>query len=337
MGDVLHTLPALTDAAACLPEAKFDWLVEEDFAEIPAWHSSVENVYPVALRRWRKTVLQGLFNGEYQRVFRQLRQHHYDYIIDAQGLTKSALLARLAKGKRYGLSSKSARDPLAFIHYHQSYKVAWHKHAVERVRELFAQVLGYCIPNGLPDYGIKLTSFTNAPLSGEYLVFLHGTTWTTKLWPEPYWRELVMLATRLGYFVYLNSGNPDELARAQRITRGIKMASAMPRQRIATLAAILVHAKGVVAVDTGLAHLAAALTKPSVSIYGASDAKLTGTYGLNQTHLQADFSCSPCFAKSCQKPAIGTIHPPCYEKLSPDSVWQALMQQIELAKGNVCV
>lgn len=54
MGDVLHTLPALTDAAQAIPGIRFDWVVEEGFAQIPSWHESVERVIPVAIRRWRK-------------------------------------------------------------------------------------------------------------------------------------------------------------------------------------------------------------------------------------------------------------------------------------------
>jgi heptosyltransferase-1 len=55
LGDVIHTLPALTDAAAALPGIRFDWAVEQAFAEIPAWHPAVERVIPVAIRRWRKS------------------------------------------------------------------------------------------------------------------------------------------------------------------------------------------------------------------------------------------------------------------------------------------
>lgn len=337
MGDVLHTLPALTDVATHFPDVRFDWLVEEDFAEIPAWHSHVENVFPIALRRWRKNIWQSLRSGECQAVIRKLRAHRYDYIIDAQGLTKSAIFARIAKGKRYGLSSKSARDPIAFLHYHKNYKVSWELHAVERIRKLFANVLGYEIPQSLPDYGIDLQNLSASPFSGKYLVFLHGTTWATKLWPESYWRKLVEVAVAAGYEVYLNSGNPDELARAQRVTLGITGATAMPRHNMATLAAILAYAEGVVAVDTGLGHLTAALAKPAVSIYGATNAKMTGAHGMNQTHLQAEFACSPCLSKSCDKPAINNIHPPCYAQLNPKHVWQKLLQQMDVMKVSACV
>ena len=65
LGDVIHTLPALTDAALALPDVTFDWVVEEGFAEIPAWHKNVDKVIPVAIRRWRKGLLKTLRNGEW--------------------------------------------------------------------------------------------------------------------------------------------------------------------------------------------------------------------------------------------------------------------------------
>jgi heptosyltransferase-1 len=68
LGDVLHTLPALTDAALALPGIRFDWVVEEAFAEIPAWHPAVDRVIPVALRRWRKHPLKALRSGEWGRM-----------------------------------------------------------------------------------------------------------------------------------------------------------------------------------------------------------------------------------------------------------------------------
>src|SRR2546426_11217018 len=94
MGDVVHTLPALTDAARAIPGLQFDWAVDEAFAQIPAWHSNVGTVFPTALRRWGPNPA-----GREVRQFRKdLRREHYDFIVDLQGEFKSALIARLATG-----------------------------------------------------------------------------------------------------------------------------------------------------------------------------------------------------------------------------------------------
>ena len=101
LGDVIHTLPALTDAAAAIPGITFDWVVEEGFAEIPAWHPAVDTVIPIALRRWRKHPWRD-FRGPQWRACRQaLRRQHYDAVIDAQGLLKSVFVARLVKAHVY--------------------------------------------------------------------------------------------------------------------------------------------------------------------------------------------------------------------------------------------
>ena len=100
LGDVIHTLPALSDALRALPGIRFDWAVEEAFAEIPGWHPAVDRVIPVALRRWRKRPLRDFRGPEWRQARNALRSQRYDAVIDAQGLMKSAFIARLVKAPR---------------------------------------------------------------------------------------------------------------------------------------------------------------------------------------------------------------------------------------------
>ncbi len=187
LGDVLHTLPAVTDAAQQLPGIRFDWVVEEPFAEVPAWHAAVDEVIPVALRRWKHRPFHVLRVGEPQAAVKHLRRQHYEQIIDAQGLVKSAVISRFARGPRTGLDRDSAREPLAARAYNRTISVARDQHAVLRVRQLFAAALGYTVPASGPDYGIR--GKFQAGERQPYLVFLHGTTWPSKHWPDTYWRR----------------------------------------------------------------------------------------------------------------------------------------------------
>ena len=112
MGDVLHALPALEDLAEHVPELSVDWMVEESFSDIPSWHPLVDRVIPVATRRWRRWSRANY--GDFRAFLKSLRKVPYDYIIDAQGLMKSAAFARLARlvpgGQRIGYSGDSIKE-----------------------------------------------------------------------------------------------------------------------------------------------------------------------------------------------------------------------------------
>lgn len=287
LGDVIHTLPALTDAASAVPGIRFDWVVEEAFSEIPAWHPAVDKVIPVALRRWRKSPLQSFTGPQWKRFKATLRSQHYDAVIDAQGLMKSAMIARLVKAPRYGMDKHSARERLAARTYHHPIQVSRDMHAVERIRTLFARSLKYPQPSERGDYGVRATLQGGREKTRSGLLFFHGTAREEKLWPESHWGELAGLAAAAGQQVWLPWGNEAERARAQRIAASDGRAQVLPRLDLLGLASMLLDVQGACAVDTGLAHLSAALDVPTVSLYGPTDTALIGAYGDNQLHIQS--------------------------------------------------
>ncbi|WP_443190648.1 lipopolysaccharide heptosyltransferase I [Pseudomonas indica] len=309
LGDVIHTLPALTDAARAIPGIQFDWVVEEGFAEIPAWHPAVARVIPVAIRRWRKNLWQTLRNGEWRRFKQRLREAKYDLVIDAQGLLKSAWLTRYVKAPVAGLDRESAREPLACRFYDRAYPVPREQHALERVRQLFAQALDYPLPDGIGDYGLDRTQLAD-PSAQPYLLFLHGTTWPSKHWPEANWRQLAERMSELGWAIRLPWGNDTEKARAERIVAGLDNAAVLPRLNLAGVAKVIAGARACVAVDTGLGHLAAALDVPTLSLYGPTRPERVGAYGRSQVHLCA----------SGPNAGSGDRHKPCFDDLPAERV-----------------
>jgi heptosyltransferase-1 len=324
LGDVIHTLPALTDAADAYPDIQFDWVVEENFAEVPTWHRQVNEVIPVALRRWRKNIRQSLQSEEWRYFVKRLRSSQYDKIIDAQGLIKSALLTRLAKGERNGLAWGSLREPLASLAYQRTFSVAKQQHAIIRVRELFAKVLAYDLPISPPNGGIakeRLPAYTDAT---DYIVFLHGTTWANKHWPEEYWQQLAKLVTQASQQILLPWGNQAERERAERIAQLSSQIKVLAKMSLTQLAGVLAGAKAVVSVDTGLSHLAAALAVPTIGIYGPTNPALTGSFGPGQIHLSADFPCAPCLKRQCQYQQPSQVWPACFTTINPAYVWQQL-------------
>ncbi len=309
LGDVVHTLPALTDAARAIPGIQFDWVVEEGFAEIPAWHPAVAQVIPVAIRRWRKHLWQTFKSGEWKRFKQRLGETRYDPVIDAQGLLKSAWLTRYVNAPIAGLDRDSAREPLASRFYDRAYAVPKEQHALERTRQLFAQALGYALPDSIGDYGLNRAQLADpAPL--PYLLFLHGTTWPSKHWPEAEWRALAEQMSSQGWAIRLPWGNETEKARAERIATGIENAAVLPKLNLAGVAKVIAGASACVAVDTGLGHLAAALDVPSISLYGPTLPGRVGAYGRGQVHLCA----------TGPNAGSGDRHKPCFDGLDAERV-----------------
>lgn len=329
LGDVIHTFPAVTDAANAIPGARFDWVVEEAFQEVPGWHPAVKRVIPVAIRRWRRAWGAAWRSGEIAAFRKELAREPYDLVIDAQGLIKSALIARMARGTRAGLDRHSARESLAALGYQRRFSVPRKMHAIERVRSLFAQALDYPNLPDEPDYGI--TPASTPETEQPYLLFLHGTTWTTKLWPEQYWKELAELAGSAGYEVRLPWGSEAERERAEWIASVVPAARQLPRLGLSELKNELSGAAGVVGVDSGLAHLAAALSLPAVTLYGSTRTDLTGALGRNQINLQAEFSCAPCMQKVCDYRGEAAVQPACFQSLPPQQVWERLQIQMGVA------
>lgn len=325
LGDVIHTLPALSDAREQIPDLQIDWVVEESITEIPTWHPAVRQVIPVALRRWRKHPFH--YWNEWRDFRRHLRTDAYDLVLDAQGLLKSALLSLYCRGVRAGFNRSSCREPLAAWCYQRRYDVPWQQHAVQRLRQLFAQAFDYPCPDTPPNYGIA-EQFNVIHSLHPTFVFLHGTTWKTKHWPVSYWQALAKVATDAGYNVQLPWGNAAEHERAETIAAVDEYVKILPRLDLKGIATTLLQAKMVIGVDTGLAHLAAALNLPTVTLYGSTCPDWTGTYGVNQIHLQAKFPCAPCLNKQCHYHGKHEVFPACYSDLSVERVWMTVQMQL---------
>lgn len=324
LGDIVHTFPALTDALQQNPALQVDWVVEEAFAELAAHHPAVKQVIPCAIRRWRTQLWAS--RGERKAFKQQLRQVTYDKVIDAQGLIKSGLITRLAQGPKFGLDKASAREGWSARFLDHPQQVSWDGHAVERVRQLFALSLGYARPDSPPDYGIARQQQSARLQQGSRLIFFHGTTWATKHYPEIYWRQLCELAGQDGCELVLPWGNEAEKARADRLASGLPHVTVLERLSLNELFRLMLTLDGFIAVDTGLAHLAAAAGLMGVALYGPTDPTKTGVIGVHAKSLSAGFSCAPCNSANCHYKGTEdkAVWPACFSKLPPTEVWQQL-------------
>ncbi len=272
LGDLVHMLPAISDIAAHVPGAQIDWLVEESFAQIPAWHPAVRRVLKVAHRRWRRAWWSSAVRQERQALDAELRDQHYDLVLDMQALLKSVWWVRMASGVKHGLDWRSAREPLATLFYDVRHRVEFWQPAVTRQRLLAASVFGYTV-QGEPDFGLQAFE-TEAQIARAqqhpYATIMPSASRADKLWPEADWQAVFALLTERGLHLKLLAGNQQEAERAQALLEGRAQAVVLPRGSLTETAQILAAAQLMVGLDSGLTHLSAALGRPTIGIYKAS-------------------------------------------------------------------
>ena len=261
MGDVIHALPAVAALHRDLPGTHITWVIEPKWAPLLEGNPFVNRV--VLLRRGS---LAGLAQS-----WRELRESPYDCAIDFQGLIKSALAAVAAQPDRiYGF--RQTREAVAAVFY--THRVEAHaEHVVNRNLELVEQAMpparsgggpaGFSVPAGRPEGALPAGDFILAsPLAG----------WGAKQWPMEHYRALAArLRHELGIPLVLNGPPGADFAEA-----GAALAhySGLPGLIHATR-----RAAAVIGVDSGPLHLAAALNKPGVAIFGPTDPARNGPYG----------------------------------------------------------
>ena len=277
LGDVVHAMPVVHDILAARPGALIDWVVEPGFAPLLRRVDGVATVIECALRRWTRAWWTGAVRSEWQAFRKHLQSQRYDAIIDLQGLTKSAVIAKLAHGLSYGLANRtdgaSHEAPARWL-VDRAIRIEPHIHALDRTRELAARALGYGA-HGSPVFGLHAAP---APPSGApMLVLVHGTSRDDKLWPEAAWIALGQRAMARGWRIALPHAGAVELARAQRLQVALgEHAEVWPAMGLDALVDRMGAAQGVVGVDSGLSHIAVALNLPHVQIYNFPTAWRTG-------------------------------------------------------------
>jgi heptosyltransferase-1 len=268
MGDIIHTLPAAASLRASFPEARISWAVEPRWTALLEDNPHIDRV--VAVRRDAAHFFESL---------RELRAERYGLAIDFQGLIKSAIVARLSGAARLlGYGSGEARERAATLFYSETAE-APAAHVVDKRLDL-ARAAGatkiaraFPLPRGRAEGELPSGDFVLAsPLAG----------WGSKQWPREYYRDLAALL-REGLGTPLVINGPPNAADELRAVEG-----AVPHiSGIAGLIHATRRATAVVGVDSGPLHLAAALEKPGVAIFGPTDPARNGPYGDSLRALRA--------------------------------------------------
>lgn len=281
MGDLIHTFPALTDLSQnCPGKYEITWVVEESFADIAKMHPMTKDVIIFGSRRWKKGIFKPQTWREFRDFKRELREEKWDLILDCQGLFKSAMITKLAAQKgtipTYSYSKESIRDPYAARFYDHGYSVAKGLTAIERNRQLFAQVFHYT-PQPLANFGIQnWHEVSELTPQHPFVALIHGTSAENKEWPETKWVEIGNWLAEKGLISILFWGNQREHDRAIRIAEQVPNAIVMPKVSIHEAGLILSKAALIIAVDTGFAHLANTQDRPVIGLFLGSHANYAG-------------------------------------------------------------
>ncbi len=294
MGDVVHALPMASDLQRLCPQAQIDWLVEPAFAALPGLHRAVSQVHRLPWRKWRRHLHQRATWQAMVALVDALRAERYDLVIDAQGLLKSAVWAGRAGVPVAGYDRHSIREPLASLLYAHRCAVSPQLHAVTRCRLLAEAALSSAglVPLAAqaslanpdttvppPDFGLEqVEPDPRAELRQPYVVLIPNASRPEKHWPEHHWEALGRGFWAQGLKPVVLWGSGPEQAMAQRIAQGCE-AWVPPFLSVQEATAVLAGARLVVGLDTGFAHVAAALGRPVVGIYCDHEPGLTGITG----------------------------------------------------------
>ncbi|WP_298924363.1 lipopolysaccharide heptosyltransferase I [uncultured Ramlibacter sp.] len=290
LGDVVHTMPAVQDMRAQFPQARIDWVVERSFAGLAQRCQGVDKVIVCDLRGWRKALFAAQTRSEWRAFREDLHSQAYEAVIDLQGLTKSALVSRMARlapgGKRYALANQTEDSgyeaPTRWV-ADVAFTFPSRTPVIERSRVMCARALGYAVPED-ERFGLvsPVDAASGAIESGasRCVVLVHGTAGDDKRWPDEHWIELGQRLLAGGWTVGLPHGSEEERLRSERIAAALGEGAAVwPRTNLGTVADRLAGCFGVVGVDTGLSHIAVALDLPHVQIYMRNNAWRTEPVG----------------------------------------------------------
>jgi heptosyltransferase I len=317
LGDVVHTMPAVQDIVAAHPGAVIDWVVEPAFAPLVQRVAGVGDVIGAPLRRWRQGWWTQRVRNEFAVLRQRLQRDAYDAVIDLQGLTKSALIARLARlapgGHRYGIGNRtegsSWEQPARWL-VDRPIRIEPRIHALDRSRALAAKALGHAI-DGAPRYGLRSEPGAGARGAMPTIAFVHGSSRDDKLWPNSHWITIGKRLLNEGWRIALPQGGEVEQTRAELIAAALQFerdprVEVWPSLALDAVIDRLAGVQGVIGVDSGLSHIAVALGLPHVQIYNFPTAWRTGPLPAHGHEHQV-------FVQARPYPA-------------PDAVWSACRQ-----------
>lgn len=325
LGDVIQTLPAVALIREEFPSVEIDWVVEERNGELLRGHPFLKRVYCFQKEYFKNPLKFISFAGK-------LREREYDGILDFQGLFKSAILARTARGKyRFGFANYREGSVYFYNVLFRPYDPELH--AVKRYFLFARKVLLYLRngreiePENLPEIPrsvpVREEIPSSFPVKGPFIVCVPSARWLTKVWPEENWRKLIELLRMEGHFfdiLFVGGKNDPQRAYFEKMACEFEgVHSFIGRLNLRELVWVMNRAELIVTVDTGPMHLASLLNRPVVALFGPTSPTRTGPWSELNRVLKTDLPCSPCFKRHCK-----TLT--CMKTLNPRKVAEAISE-----------
>jgi len=314
LGDIVHSLPVLTQIKQALPQASISWLVSHRFAELLDGHSLIECIIP-----WKGNW------AELPALISDLREQKFNYTLDLQGLIKSGLIASLS-GAKHIVGLSPARERLSEIFWTERVKstsvLNQQRHVIERNLDILKALSLKVNLSSDTKENFQLAELTSLPSSltdKKFILCAPDSRWESKNWPEEYWLSLLKrLTDRYNHKLVLLASRPH----AAFSTLDNKIVDLGGQTSLKDLKSIIPQASLLIGSDSGLLHLAAAYGVPTLGIFGPTSPYRTGPWKGHYLHSQA--SCSPCHKRQC--PLSGADELKCLKEITPEQILSSISE-----------
>jgi len=278
IGDIFQAMTVLSDIKQYYPDCQIDWLVDKSCANVVKLSPLINNIIEIPMREWKSSKIKFLYNLHQWK--NKLTTYNYDYIIDIQGLLKSAKLLNYFNGKKYGYSFFSLKEKIAYCYYNKTFRIKKHQTALNRMRELVAISLGYKInldnPNLVLSYN-KKNILRN--MDKNYIILFHGTSKTNKEISLDNWINLTKkLLDNYDGIICSTYSNKQEYDFVKKLVKGVNnhRLKILDKMSFEDIVCFVDGCDFVIGVDTGFTHLASLMKKPTIGLYTNTDPELVG-------------------------------------------------------------
>lgn len=330
LGDIVHALPVLAAIKQAVPDAKVDWLVEENYASILAIASGLHRRIIVRARRSFETPDTISFGGlsGYHAAAKYLWNQDYDVALDLQGLIKSSIWARISFANRVvGFDGANLREPQAAFLYSETVTPLDASHVIRKNLSILQalKIKPDTIDVPLEPNASAATTAAIEAAGGRrgFIVLNPGAAWPNKRWPaEKFGALAASLRDRFGLSSLITWG-PSEQDLANAVASASSGAASLaPATSVSDLAVLMREAALVVSGDTGPLHIAAAMGTPLVGLYGPTWPERNGPWDPDDVVISRANVCVCHHKRQCLRGA------PCINEITLDEVVAASEQRL---------